>query len=128
MLVGMRQITLLLSLVGLVAAAAIAQPPDPTHSIACSTAARAPGADTGGGDHGEEEEMPEGMIRVEGELTDEGVECQALRGEDGELYTLTGDLGGFETGDRVWVEGEVAQMSFCMQGTTIVVKEIGRLE
>ena len=63
-------------------------------------------------------------IAVTGMLTDEGVECQALRGEDGVLYTLTGNLGDFETGDRVRVVGKVAQVSICQQGTTLVVKNI----
>lgn len=64
------------------------------------------------------------MINVRGTLTDEGVECQALRGDDGELYTLTGDLSGFETGDRVKVRGTVAEISICQQGTTIEVQSI----
>lgn len=64
------------------------------------------------------------MINVRGTLTDEGVECQALRGDDGELYTLTGDLSGFETGDRVRVRGTVAEISICQQGTTIEVQSI----
>ena len=64
------------------------------------------------------------MINVRGTLTDEGVECQALRGDDGELYTLTGDLSGFEDGDRVKVRGTVAEVSICQQGTTIEVQSI----
>lgn len=64
------------------------------------------------------------MINVRGTLTDEGVECQALRGDDGELYTLTGDLSGFENGDRVKVRGTVAEVSICQQGTTIEVQSI----
>jgi hypothetical protein len=64
------------------------------------------------------------MINVRGTLTDEGVECQALRGDDGELYTLTGDLSGFEDGDRVKVRGTVAEISICQQGTTIEVQSI----
>lgn len=63
-------------------------------------------------------------IKVAGVLTDEGVECQALRGNDGQLYTLTGDLGDFETGDRVRVIGTVAEVSICQQGTTIQVRSI----
>jgi hypothetical protein len=51
------------------------------------------------------------MINVRGTLTDEGVECQALRGDDVELYTQTGDLSGFEDGDRVKVRGTVAEVS-----------------
>src|SRR6476659_9550673 len=38
-------------------------------------------------------------VTVTGTLTDEGVECRALRAEDGALYTLTGDLKTFKTGD-----------------------------
>jgi hypothetical protein len=64
------------------------------------------------------------MINVRGTLTDEGVECQALRGDDGELYTLTGDLSGFEDGDRVKVRGTIAEVSICQQGTTIEVQSI----
>jgi hypothetical protein len=65
-------------------------------------------------------------VRVNGRLTDEGVECPALRGDDGRLYTLAGDLKGFKPGDRVVVEGTVAEASFCMQGTTLEVKSIQR--
>lgn len=65
-------------------------------------------------------------MTVTGMLTGEGVECQAMRGEDGTLYTLTGDLSGFRTGDRVRVTGSVAEVSVCMQGTTIAVKKIER--
>jgi long-subunit acyl-CoA synthetase (AMP-forming) len=61
---------------------------------------------------------------VTGTLTDEGAECQALRGDDGELYTLTGDLSSFSAGDRVRVKGRVAEISFCQQGTTIEVRRI----
>ena len=73
-----------------------------------------------------EEETAEPALRIEGKLTDEGVECPAMRGADGTLYTLAGDLEGFKAGDEVWVEGEVAEMSICQQGTTIAVDRIGR--
>jgi LysM repeat protein len=63
-------------------------------------------------------------ITVIGTLTREGVECQALRGDDGELYTLAGEFGDFRPGDRVRVEGRIAQASTCMQGTTIDVQRI----
>jgi hypothetical protein len=63
-------------------------------------------------------------LNIHGTLTDEGVECRALRGDDGQLYTLTGDLGGFQTGDRVRVRGKIAERTFCGQGTTIVVEDI----
>ncbi len=64
-------------------------------------------------------------ICIKGKLTDEGVECQALRTENDELYTLVGDLKGFGVGDNVCVSGTIAEISFCMQGTTIAVSWIG---
>jgi uncharacterized protein DUF5818 len=67
-----------------------------------------------------------GTICVKGTLTDEGVECQAFRSTDGELYTLVGDLNGFQNGDEVVVCGAIAGISFCMQGTTINVSWIGK--
>ena len=63
-------------------------------------------------------------IQVRGVLTGEGIECQALRTDAGQLYTLTGDLCGFKTGDRVRVKGEIAQVSTCQQGITIAVEKI----
>lgn len=63
-------------------------------------------------------------VTIVGVLTDEGVECQALRADDGTLYTLTGNLKKFKVGDRVQVVGEVAAFSFCQQGTTINVHRI----
>ncbi len=75
---------------------------------------------------GRDEKRP--TVRVEGKLTGEGVECQAMRSDAGKLYTLTGKLQGFKTGDRVWVEGERVQFTFCMQGTTLKVVDIGRLD
>jgi hypothetical protein len=63
-------------------------------------------------------------ISVTGTLTREGAECQAMRGDDGTLYTLAGDFRGFRPGDRVRVEGRIAEVSICMQGTTIDVRRI----
>ena len=65
-------------------------------------------------------------MTVTGKLTNEGVECKAMRGDDGKLYTLTGDLKGFRAGDRVKVTGRIAEMSTCMQGTTLGVEKIER--
>ena len=66
----------------------------------------------------------DGMVVRRGELTAGGVECPALRGDDGVLYTLTGDLAEFKAGDEVIVEGTLPEMSICMQGTTIQVARI----
>lgn len=85
----------------------------------------APGGTMGTGTQGDAAARA-GEVRVTGRLTDEGVECPALRGDDGMLYTLTGDTAGFRPGDRVTVTGEVAEMSICMQGTTIGVRTIER--
>ena len=63
-------------------------------------------------------------VQISGVITDEGVECTALRGADGRLYTFASNSGGFQPGDRVRVIGRVAQASFCMQGTTIEVRHI----
>lgn len=66
------------------------------------------------------------MRCYKGVLTDEGVECQAFRSEDGELFTLLGDLGGFSERDKVVVCGTIAEISPCMQGTTLVISYIGK--
>lgn len=65
-----------------------------------------------------------GELTIIGTMTREGVECPAVRGDDGRLYTLAGDVRGFRPGDRVRVEGWPAQVSVCMQGTTIEVSRI----
>ena len=68
---------------------------------------------------------PAAAITVTGTLSKEGVECPALRGDDGKLYTLTPrELGAFGPGDRIVVKGAVAEVSTCMQGITIVVSSI----
>jgi hypothetical protein len=69
-----------------------------------------------------------GEVTITGKLTSEGVECRALRADGtNELYTLVGKTGGFQSGDRVKVVGKIAEISHCMQGTTIAVKSMTRL-
>lgn len=63
-------------------------------------------------------------FEITGTITREGVTCTALRGDDGRLYTIAGDLAGFQPGDRVRVTGDLAQMSFCQQGTTVNLRAI----
>ncbi len=71
----------------------------------------------------------DGTISVVGVLTSEGAECQALRGDDGELYTLArGNMLIPEVGARVRVKGTVAEISICQQGITINVTEIAPAE
>lgn len=64
---------------------------------------------------------------VVGTLTAEGATCPAMRGDDGRLYTLAGEMGGLQPGQRVQVAGRVAEASICMQGTTITVDRIRRI-
>ena len=64
------------------------------------------------------------LVCVPGRFTDEGVECPAFRGDDGTLYTLTGDLGDSRPGERACVCGTGAEMSFCMQGRTLAVRSV----
>jgi hypothetical protein len=69
--------------------------------------------------------VPGGIV-VTGFLTNEGIECPTLRGDDGGLYTLVGNIGIFRPGDRVRVRGPLPQASLCMQGITIRVNTIER--
>lgn len=67
-------------------------------------------------------------IRVTGQLLD-GVECPALRSDDGTLYTLAMPDGQeYQTGDRVEVWGAEAEASICMQGTTLEVQRIQQVQ
>ena len=91
-------------------------------AVACGGMAGSPGAAPPADQDPEDPANP--RVTVVGELTDEGVECQALRGDDGALYTLAGGAGVFGPGDRVEVRGTVARISTCMQGTTLAVEGI----
>ena len=66
-------------------------------------------------------------VTVDGTLTREGVQCPAMRGDDGRLYTLAGNLGSLRAGDRVRVVGRVVEASICQQGTTIELQAITEL-
>jgi len=72
-------------------------------------------------------------ITITGTLTDEGVECQALRDDKDKLYTLSNmkldDLSKFKLGQRVVVIGKTNMTNFCMQGEVlgvISIKEISK--
>lgn len=65
-------------------------------------------------------------IRVQGKVTDEGVECPAVRGPFGTLYTLATSEFAHPPGTEVVVEGTIAGASICMQGTTIDVESVRR--
>lgn len=64
-------------------------------------------------------------MTITGTVTGEGVECPAIRTEDGTLYTIAGgDRQQLREGTRVRVTGTVAEMSICMQGTTISASRV----
>src|SRR5687767_2911384 len=67
-------------------------------------------------------------VTVSGLLTREGVECQALRTDGGELFTLIGDLKGFKVGQRVQVTGQPMELSTCQQGITLRVSKIASIK
>ncbi len=58
-------------------------------------------------------------------VTDEGVECPALRGADGVLYTIAGKAPGLRPGEEVCVCGRFVEISTCQQGKTLVARRIG---
>lgn len=67
---------------------------------------------------------PTENVTLTGQLTDGGVECQAFRADDGTVYTLTGELGGFKAGDRVTIDAAPVDISTCQQGTTLRIVSI----
>ena len=68
-----------------------------------------------------------GSSSIVGILTDEGQNCPALRDDSGNLYTLLGDLEGYDDGDRVLVRGSVrADDRICGQAETVQVYEIAQ--
>ena len=67
----------------------------------------------------------EGIVTITGTVTDEGVECPAVRTVENQLYTITGgNRDQLRPGVRVRVTGEIAGISFCQQGTTISASKI----
>jgi hypothetical protein len=66
----------------------------------------------------------DGTLQRTGEITDEGVECLAMRDSDGFLYTLIGDTSGLQPGQDAVVEARYVEASTCMQGTTIEVVRV----
>ncbi|WP_165793720.1 LysM peptidoglycan-binding domain-containing protein [Hyphococcus luteus] len=68
-----------------------------------------------------------GESAVAGILTNEGVSCPTLRDDAGRLYTLLGDLQGFDDGDRVLISGSAAaDRRICGQSETIQVFSIAK--
>jgi len=66
---------------------------------------------------------PDGTLDRTGRITDEGVECLAMRDGDEFLYTLVGNTEGLSAGDPIVVTARMVEMSTCQQGTTLEVIE-----
>jgi hypothetical protein len=82
---------------------------------------------SGGKDMGKrtEKDVPNAnSATITGILTDEGVECPAMRLDDGRLVTLMGDLRGFKAGQRVRIEASRMHKSYCQQGVTMRIHTI----
>lgn len=56
---------------------------------------------------------PEGVFRREGTIVESTSRCALLEGDGGQLYHLLGDTGPLEVGERVVVEGSVADAAQC---------------
>ncbi|MSR35863.1 MAG: hypothetical protein EXR95_04340 [Gemmatimonadetes bacterium] len=68
---------------------------------------------------------PDGMTRVSGEITAEGTSCTALRTAGDQLYYLIGNLSAWKAGQRVVLNGRVADGAPCGdEGIPIAVNEI----
>lgn len=72
----------------------------------------------------EAEDEGDERITVTGELLAPSATCPRLAGDDGRVYALAGSLRNFDTGDRVRVTGEIADVSICNQRRTIEVERI----
>lgn len=66
------------------------------------------------------------MIVITGILSDEGIECKAMRADDGRLYTFTNLPNEIATGDRITIEGAKQRVSICQQGITIKLDAVKR--
>lgn len=70
-----------------------------------------------------------GIVHLRGEVTAEGLRCTAMRGDDGRLYTLEGDVvPGVRPGDDIQVAARVLRSSPCRQGTTLGVERLSYLD
>ena len=66
----------------------------------------------------------DGIFQRTGRITDEGVECPAMRDTDGFLYSLVGNTDGLEAGQSVVLQGRYVEASICQQGITMEVTEV----
>ena len=67
-------------------------------------------------------------IAVDGHLTNEGYQCQALRDDNGDLYMLVGNTYGLRTGDHARVVGRVVDGGYCdWEGIAFEVTDVTAL-
>jgi hypothetical protein len=67
-------------------------------------------------------------IAVDGYLTNEGYQCQALRDDNGDLYMLVGNTYGLRTGDHARVVGRVVDGGHCdWEGIAFEVNDVTAL-
>ena len=67
-------------------------------------------------------------IAVDGYLTNEGYQCQALRDDNGDLYMLVGNTYGLRTGDHARVVGRVVDGGNCdWEGIAFEVNDVTAL-
>ena len=67
-------------------------------------------------------------MTISGKLIRGGVECPAMMGDDGQLYSLMGNIEGFRIGQHVLVTGERQALSYCRRGTAIKIDSIRQVE
>ena len=68
------------------------------------------------------------QVTVQGELTDNGLGCKAVRASNGTLYNLARDIEGIEKGQRIWVEGVVVPNERCTVGVSVMPRRAGAVE
>ena len=73
------------------------------------------------------EEDSSERIDATGVLRD-GAECPILRTDEGDVYSLVGDLQDFGSGDRVRIVGRTVEVSICSRGTTVDVRRIVEID
>lgn len=69
--------------------------------------------------------LPSDRVDVTGTIVP-GAECPAMRGDDGQSYSLSGG-GPVRVGERVRIVGETVMLSTCQFGTTVQVERLTRL-
>ena len=61
------------------------------------------------------------VVCLRGQLAASQGDCQTLRADNGDSYSLVGNLEGLKVGDRVYAAGTIADESFCGTNRTVVL-------